>query len=437
MAVSCSCADCSASFVWTARGRRPSRCPTYSAKEREARDRICKICSAPFFSIRYRRCCSAACMRENQRRFQHARFQRTKSKHPLSAPQRKCDNCARTLPVSRFRRYGDICADCRRYSHAYVRQCRRSGRQPLAFDVWLVRRRERIERRGEAIPAGFGRCPKCLSLFRTAAPTRRIRYRPCRACRRGEPGRKCAREERWAAMRSQPHPEREVRKARREAIAAWKGWLLRAPAWWLEERARSLRELKNEAFRRSYWRNLKKERARIQRYKHAHPDRKSLWGERRAERARALSDGSVTQSAVAAILASRQRCPYCVRSLDVHGRSLDHVIPLCEGGWHSTGNLTVCCASCQVRKGRRRFSAWLEFLTPAGRRSATSLYERLYGAEPSQAPLSLRPDAISRNLAQQKLRKSKVLVRSRNGTGAIGAARAQTQAGKSVSVSGT
>lgn len=48
-----------------------------------------------------------------------------------------------------------------------------------------------------------------------------------------------------------------------------------------------------------------------------------------------------------------QRCVYCATRLDQHTATLDHVMPLSQGGAHDPGNLVVACGPCNRLKGDR------------------------------------------------------------------------------------
>jgi 5-methylcytosine-specific restriction endonuclease McrA len=48
-----------------------------------------------------------------------------------------------------------------------------------------------------------------------------------------------------------------------------------------------------------------------------------------------------------------QRCVYCATRLDQHTATLDHVVPLSQGGAHDPGNLVVACGPCNRLKGDR------------------------------------------------------------------------------------
>ncbi len=47
-------------------------------------------------------------------------------------------------------------------------------------------------------------------------------------------------------------------------------------------------------------------------------------------------------------------CAYCRG----HANSVDHVVPLAQGGNDSEANMVACCSSCNERKGNRTPAQW-------------------------------------------------------------------------------
>jgi 5-methylcytosine-specific restriction endonuclease McrA len=123
-----------------------------------------------------------------------------------------------------------------------------------------------------------------------------------------------------------------------------------------------------------------KDGLRVKSYIYAHPEKAAMWRASRRERAAAASDGSLTTAVMAAILASRSTCPYCLRRITPGTAHIDHIIPLARGGLHGTVNLVPCCPGCNQRKADRSFSEWLLLLEGQCRASATALYEHRYGS---------------------------------------------------------
>lgn len=50
---------------------------------------------------------------------------------------------------------------------------------------------------------------------------------------------------------------------------------------------------------------------------------------------------------------------YCGEQFPVEALTIDHVQPRVKGGDRSEGNLVTACGACNVRKGHRRLSAFL------------------------------------------------------------------------------
>lgn len=46
-------------------------------------------------------------------------------------------------------------------------------------------------------------------------------------------------------------------------------------------------------------------------------------------------------------------CAYCGKPVTYPAATLDHVLPLCQGGESTWDNLVCCCTSCNQRKGNR------------------------------------------------------------------------------------
>ncbi len=76
-------------------------------------------------------------------------------------------------------------------------------------------------------------------------------------------------------------------------------------------------------------------------------------------------------------------CAYCRKSFPRLTRSvhIDHVIPRAQNGNDLPENLTVSCASCNVRKGGRTPEQWAAYVKPPKR-------------EPAPRPKTRRPPAV-------------------------------------------
>jgi hypothetical protein len=74
---------------------------------------------------------------------------------------------------------------------------------------------------------------------------------------------------------------------------------------------------------------------------------------------------------------ARIRCYWCKSLIPKKKgkRTVDHLIPLCRGGFHAIGNLAPCCLRCNLSKGRRTEDEYRAILQDASlvkrRRSCT------------------------------------------------------------------
>ena len=82
----------------------------------------------------------------------------------------------------------------------------------------------------------------------------------------------------------------------------------------------------------------------------------------RDRRTKQLRDGTVTTELLRRLLADATHCPYCATSLECVAKHFDHKQPLVLGGLHSASNLTVCCGSCNIRKGSLPYDVWIQKL---------------------------------------------------------------------------
>lgn len=83
--------------------------------------------------------------------------------------------------------------------------------------------------------------------------------------------------------------------------------------------------------------------------------------------------------------AQARRCTYC----DALATQVDHVIPLALGGTHYEGNLTPCCAPCNMRKSDSLLSEWKHSVR----------VKRQIVEPPPLPPLAARPKARARRWA--------------------------------------
>ena len=87
-------------------------------------------------------------------------------------------------------------------------------------------------------------------------------------------------------------------------------------------------------------------------------------------------------------------CFYCLRHTPSRAHSLDHVVPLMEGGSNSYRNLVSCCMGCNSEKRGHAAADFLRRLYREGRLSAKDLSARLLAVQ-ALAAGKLRPPAFS------------------------------------------
>lgn len=128
------------------------------------------------------------------------------------------------------------------------------------------------------------------------------------------------------------------------AKQAWSYWLNSlAPSWWREARKAVLAIKKNRA---------------------GNPAYRATWrAARQARRARKLNqaDGTLSNAEVARMIRDAKDCMWCgvALTLPVHKRyeptmaTIEHIVPLCQGGLHSKANVGVACARCNYTRAKK------------------------------------------------------------------------------------
>lgn len=59
-------------------------------------------------------------------------------------------------------------------------------------------------------------------------------------------------------------------------------------------------------------------------------------------------------------LTGREVCHYCGKKLTRANATFDHVVPLSLGGDDSYRNIVWCCKKCNMSKGNKLLSEWME-----------------------------------------------------------------------------
>lgn len=367
----------------------------------------------------------------------------------LFAPQQPCGHCGRVKPLGQFyhRQRGDLAIpDTHRCKACWPRGPRWAVELQARWAAKRIEKEEREKCRSAAIWV----CPKCGNQglqrdwprYDNGKPTRLCRicdaswairrqeipegYKVCLACRGIKPeaefhfypGRAirdgrcdpC----RLAYKRDQERHQAEARGRSYRPIAEVKAQALRNQAERLADQVRAkwarkwlkpfdipapssieryaadpeYRKAMKEKSQRRYAADPNRERARVQFYRHAHPDRVAKWGDRRKQLAAAQSDGTLTCVVVGKLFAEAKQCPYCGCEFN-RNKSLDHLVPLAEGGVHGVVNVLICCRDCNIRKHAKPVTEWLERLEPKARKRVETLYRKRYGASPRQRVFSL------------------------------------------------
>lgn len=53
------------------------------------------------------------------------------------------------------------------------------------------------------------------------------------------------------------------------------------------------------------------------------------------------------------------KCYYCNTPLDASSATMDHIVPLAQGGRSSRGNVVAACKDCNTKKHSRNAVEWL------------------------------------------------------------------------------
>ena len=86
----------------------------------------------------------------------------------------------------------------------------------------------------------------------------------------------------------------------------------------------------------------------------------------RADRSRqrgAYDDGTMTLDANMAMWESATTCPDCGVILTEENRTMDHIVPVTRGGWHSIDNMRVTCDECNRIKRDRLPGEWVVWVS--------------------------------------------------------------------------
>lgn len=95
------------------------------------------------------------------------------------------------------------------------------------------------------------------------------------------------------------------------------------------------------------------------------PDRQAIYNANRVQREARAGNGYSEGDLRRIRRELGDRCAYCNQSLKGKG-VVDHIIPICRGGKHSTGNITLACWKCNGDKHSKTPEEFLEWRKRAG-----------------------------------------------------------------------
>lgn len=70
------------------------------------------------------------------------------------------------------------------------------------------------------------------------------------------------------------------------------------------------------------------------------------------------SDGTLDGASIKALFAAAKVCPHCPTIMGSRDKTLDHVVPISQGGAHSIANVMVICRACNTSKAGRTLEQW-------------------------------------------------------------------------------
>lgn len=142
-------------------------------------------------------------------------------------------------------------------------------------------------------------------------------------------------------------------KARKRADPVEKTKLIEANKRWNAAHPED-RPRRNKAY---YQANKEQFKKNVRAYLDANPDKAKAWSQN--YRARRRSGGLLTGEMVRGILDPATECFYCEQPFGpLRQKTLDHIIPLCQGGPNESWNLVPCCKSCNSTKKHRTPVQW-------------------------------------------------------------------------------
>lgn len=100
-------------------------------------------------------------------------------------------------------------------------------------------------------------------------------------------------------------------------------------------------------------------KARIARYRHKHAAKVRIADVLRMARNR--TDGEIPKGWFESQIATqRNRCNACLATFDnANNPTIDHILPVAQGGDNRVSNLQLLCGRCNRSKGSRSWSEWI------------------------------------------------------------------------------
>lgn len=259
-----------------------------------------------------------------------------------------CPGCNRDLPISEYHKHAGNStgyqARCKTCLNAAAKERAKAGKiAPRKLCVSAEVERIWTERKGVKACATCG-VVHPRSEFRATVRSKDGHHGQCRSCRnavdrrsRKAEGRPSRTEYLALIARS---PEVEAAKAWdvlavRNAIEAWSWWLDNAPAWWRESRERTQADKV-----RAQWRATRHVRRARQRGAKVEP---------------------ITPTRLDRIRSAATNCCWCdvpltkaeVGKYRPTDATIEHIVPLADGGAHSLANIDVACARCNYSRPKR------------------------------------------------------------------------------------
>lgn len=125
-----------------------------------------------------------------------------------------------------------------------------------------------------------------------------------------------------------------------------------------------------------------RERQRI--YRHAHREKTRIYHKKRYEKMLEKNDNTITPDFIVALFSNTKECPYCGKPMCdtedklIDIKTIDHLVPIVKGGWHSMYNVIVCCHHCNSRKTNLDYFEWVGRLEEPYKTNAKQIYMRTH-----------------------------------------------------------